>query len=207
MVFFLYFLTGIFMGRLSRRALEGYLEEGQPFVFKATGFSPQDPLFLWLEGGLGIVSSLAFLKFGGSLEGFIYATLSYFLLFLSLVDFKKYTIPDNILLCIAFLYLLNRSFGFIFLDWLSFYILFFMAFFLKISYLLVIRKNVLGWGDVKLFSLCGLWIPLESIPIFLLIAGSGGLFLHYIWHGKGWGKSIPLGPPICFALWVIVTCF
>ncbi|MDR0406997.1 MAG: A24 family peptidase [Holosporales bacterium] len=38
----------------------------------------------------------------------------------------------------------------------------------------LLRKPVLGGGDVKLLCLCSLWIPISILPIFLAIVGSVG---------------------------------
>lgn len=212
MTFFLSFLGGIFVGHIGAFSLQHYLKnpyfQGNcsfyDILFFPQNFVRHESLLLWLKGGTGFIFSLAFIQLGASFEGLIYAFLGFFLFFLSLVDFKKYIIPDNVLLCVSSLYLINENFCFIFSDWIKFYILFCVAFFLKIGYLLAIRKNVLGWGDVKLFSLCGLWLNGELIPTFLFITGSGGIFLGYLWRHKGWGNYFPLGPAICLALWIIM---
>lgn len=194
-----YFLGGLLIGRLGAFYL-------RPYIFPDASYV-QNSLVLWLEGGTGLIFSFVFMRFGLCIESMTYSFLGFLLLFLSLVDFKKYIIPDNVLLLIFSLYSLNENFCFIVVDWINFSSLFFVGFFLKIGYFLAIKKNVLGWGDVKLFSLCGLWIERDLIPVFLLITGIGGVLLYFLWRYKSWGEYFPLGPSICLALWIVIIWF
>jgi Flp pilus assembly protein protease CpaA len=64
-----------------------------------------------------------------------------------------------------------------------------------------LKRRLLGEGDVKLFCLCGLWIPVKLLPIFLMIVGSVGCLRCIITHKR----QIPFALPI-FCGWLFCAC-
>lgn len=54
------------------------------------------------------------------------------------------------------------------------------------------KKTIIGWGDIKLLTLCLLFIPLQSIPTLFFLSGSVGLILALLMRSK----EFPFAPAI-----------
>ncbi|MDR1267411.1 MAG: A24 family peptidase [Holosporales bacterium] len=61
-------------------------------------------------------------------------------------------------------------------------------------------KPLLGAGDMKLLSLCSLWLPVSSLPLFLILVGSVGCLRCWISHQR----RIPFAFPI-FCGWSVCS--
>lgn len=61
-----------------------------------------------------------------------------------------------------------------------------------------------GLGDVKLMAVAGLWLGLGPAPMLLVLAGLGGALLALVWRAAGLGREFPLGPPLAFALYLLL---
>ncbi|MCX7338003.1 MAG: A24 family peptidase [Alphaproteobacteria bacterium] len=69
-------------------------------------------------------------------------------------------------------------------------------------------EKPLGRGDEILFLICGLWISVEAIPVFLFMTGCigvGSFFLYQRTHPKT--RHFPFAPAILMALWVSLIFF
>lgn len=68
----------------------------------------------------------------------------------------------------------------------------------------VFKKNGLGWGDVVLLGMSGIWVPLAVCPLFLVMVGSGGA-LWGLMQSKS-RKNIPLASVIslCLAYYILI---
>jgi leader peptidase (prepilin peptidase)/N-methyltransferase len=64
-----------------------------------------------------------------------------------------------------------------------------------------LKRDGLGYGDLKLLAACGAWVGWQCLPLILTIASSVGLLLAVIFcRGEDLkGKSIPFGPPLALA--------
>lgn len=65
-----------------------------------------------------------------------------------------------------------------------------------------VKREAMGWGDIKFFAAAGLWlgIDLDRASLFLLIAGIAGIVLALAmkrWKGI---EEIPFGPSLALAL-------
>lgn len=65
-------------------------------------------------------------------------------------------------------------------------------------------REMLGLGDVKFFAAAGLWLPIETAPWFLGLAGIFGVIIGYVWRRGGGGKEFPFAPALCLSLMVCV---
>lgn len=61
-------------------------------------------------------------------------------------------------------------------------------------------REMLGLGDVKFFAAAGLWLPFETAPWFLALAGVLGVVLGFFWRRAGGGKEFPFAPALCASL-------
>lgn len=146
-----------------------------------------------------VVLGLVVIKFNLSLWFFVFNGA---LWWISFSDLQKGIIPDEALALLTLLYVWKINFSFFPTIGLRCCLFFFMAFFLKIAYHLVRKKEGLGWGDVKFLTVSGFWIPLAALPSFLFITGVAGVFLGIFWRFYVKKTVFPLGPAIAFSLWV-----
>ena len=64
------------------------------------------------------------------------------------------------------------------------------------------KISALGGGDAILMPLCGLWLSLEEVPVFLISAGACSLLAGILWRLK-WGMgTFPMAPAIFAGLGV-----
>jgi leader peptidase (prepilin peptidase)/N-methyltransferase len=76
---------------------------------------------------------------------------------------------------------------------------------IKYIFLAVTGRDGLGWGDVKLFAVAGVWLGHASsfIPLMVL-SGFLGIGMSLLWLLAGRGKVSPFGPAILAALFWLV---
>src|SRR5690606_8342699 len=65
----------------------------------------------------------------------------------------------------------------------------------------ILKKEALGFGDVKFFGMAGLWLGLSWLPIFMILSGLSGI----IW-GTGWrvvtrDPVFPFGPALILSFY------
>jgi len=150
------------------------------------------------------LSTLAFVD--SYLSVYFLATLALILSFILVIDIKHYIIPDSaqislFLLANILMYTMpEKSFvqgyaGFAFAIFI----------FYGIYYLsdVVLNKEALGFGDVKLFANVGLILGFLSFNYFLwVLTITSGLFLIFRLLSKKKNKLIPYGPFIVVSLWI-----
>lgn len=126
-------------------------------------------------------------------------------------DFKEFILPDGLIFlygCLGVLnfYLFPLSFyefsdyiiGSIFCGSVFWFIRIFMSYSLK--------KEALGFGDVKLAFAIGLWIGWMPIWFFMLLSVVIGLLIWCFYLLKGLNseeKFVPFGPALCISAWII----
>jgi leader peptidase (prepilin peptidase)/N-methyltransferase len=71
----------------------------------------------------------------------------------------------------------------------------------KYSFLFATKRDGLGWGDVKLFGVVGIWLmhPIYFAPL-LVFAGALGIVSAFMWRMAGKGNLFPFAPAIILAL-------
>ncbi|MBD2811002.1 prepilin peptidase [Xenorhabdus sp. Vera] len=131
------------------------------------------------------------------------------LLLLSVIDIKTYLLPDIITLPLLWLGLLFNIES----NWIpiksaiygaiSGYLFLWFLYWLCWSFL---KKEGIGYGDLKLTAAIGAWLGVEMIPILMLMASLSGLFGFIIIRLKR--KSYPdfmaFGPYLCLSAIVLV---
>ena len=128
----------------------------------------------------------------------IFSILSFIMLFvITGIDFKKGIIPDW---CLLLLFLSSAFWHQI--DMLSAMVCLVIA---LTIFLLVKNKKTedpIGYGDIKFISIAGFFIPLNSLPIFFMVTGAGGILLALLYRRK----YFPFGPAIALGLavtWIV----
>lgn len=119
--------------------------------------------------------------------------LPFFLLIgISFKDLKEGRIPDILLVSLGLLSVLQFEENHL----LSVIGLGLIGLALKKGYLTLKKQEGLGWGDVKMMTISGLWITPSEVPLFLLLTGVAGALTALI-YGR---RRFPLGPALAFAL-------
>ncbi len=75
---------------------------------------------------------------------------------------------------------------------------------LRLGYRSLYQKPGLGWGDVKMLAVCGLWLDTSTLAIFLILSGIFGMVTAGVWLWYGYGKRFPFAPSLALALALIL---
>ena len=76
-----------------------------------------------------------------------------------------------------------------------------VAFILRQGCMAVLKKDPLGWGDIKFFGAAGFWLGanLETFSHFLLVSGLTGVVIALIWRHVRKEAEFPFGPALLAA--------
>lgn len=121
---------------------------------------------------------------------------------IALVDLFFGIIPDGLNLSLGlfgFLWLLMGG-GDVYLGMVTAAGLLAFSLFLALIYSKWRKREVLGLGDVKLFTAAGFWLPVLFVPWFMAAAGLLGTIFGLLWKRLGGGKEFPFAPALCVAL-------
>lgn len=163
-----------------------------------------------LEMVTGIITLLTILSFGFSFEGFKVLGLIYWLIIIGIIDLDSTdiytnTIISGVLLGISFIIITAISEGSLINAWSC---LLGGLFGGGLIAIIVILTNGMGWGDVELFFMCGIFIGLKLTVLALLISFVIGAIVGVtlmLMKKKTRKDYIPFGPYIALA--VILTVF
>lgn len=114
------------------------------------------------------------------------------------VDLKRLMIPDKLLLVLTLLRFLE-SFP---QDTHLWAVLTLTATFagVKIGFEKLTKRLALGWGDVKLAGVCGLWMHLSEVPLFLCLTGLSGSLIGSVFLAIRRQRYFPLAPALVLVL-------
>jgi len=70
-------------------------------------------------------------------------------------------------------------------------------------------RSLVGTGDIVLCPFCGLWIRMEEIPVYFLLAGSVALLMGVIWRYRWKMPTYPLSVALLLGLGgtLLMRCF
>ncbi len=66
----------------------------------------------------------------------------------------------------------------------------------------LLKKESLGFGDVKFFIAAGMWLGLSYLPYFLLISGLIGIIIGTFWQKFKNEATFPFGPALIISLFI-----
>lgn len=148
-----------------------------------------------------------FFIFGLSLETLMIIALVPFLLSLLWIDLDHKILPDQLNL-IAFMLgllfvgltktdiIINHAIGMMIYPVL--------AWGLGLGMSKLLKKQALGFGDVKFFAVAGLWLGINPLPHFLILSGVLGVLLGVIWRSVKKEALFPFGPALIAAFFIIL---
>ena len=159
-----------------------------------------------IETVLGLIFVAIVYFYGFTVESVFFAILASELAILIVTDLECYIIPDGLqvalfVTAIAYrVYLLSDATSVIasstaglslglLLHYGSFYIL---------------KKDALGFGDVKFLCVAGAWLTIADFPAFLFFSGIIGIITGILWRINGKGKVFPFAPALAVSLFVNV---
>jgi len=67
---------------------------------------------------------------------------------------------------------------------------------------LVLKKEALGFGDVKFLAVAGIWLGLSYLSVFFILSGVIGIFWGGAWRLLGKGPIFPFGPALILSFYV-----
>lgn len=123
------------------------------------------------------------------------------LIIMMIIDYRHLLLPDLITLPLIWAGLLWNSshYGIVELNqavygavvgYLSLWITYWL-------YLVIRKREGLGFGDFKLSAALGAWLGIDSINFIMLIAPVIGIFTWYVRRPINHEKMIPFGPALC----------
>ncbi len=68
----------------------------------------------------------------------------------------------------------------------------------------VLKKDALGFGDVKFFGAAGMWLGLTALPMFCLLSGVIGVVFALLWRFIRKDPVFPFGPALIAAFYVLL---
>lgn len=64
----------------------------------------------------------------------------------------------------------------------------------------LLKKEALGFGDVKFFTVAGIWLGIAFLPVFLILSGVFGVGIGVIWKYFLKKDLFPFGPALIASL-------
>lgn len=65
----------------------------------------------------------------------------------------------------------------------------------------ILKRDALGFGDVKFFAVAGLWLGAGMLPVFLILSGILGCAFGIFWKKIKQKDIFPFGPALILALY------
>jgi len=156
----------------------------------------------------GVLSILVAWKFGVSLATLCALLLTWTLVALTLIDYDKQLLPDDLTLPLLWLGLLISFFN-VFTDTKSSLVGAMLGYMILWSvfqiFKIVTGKEGMGFGDFKLLAALGAWVGWELLPQIILLSSVVGAVTGIFMLATGLTKRqqpIPLGPYLAVAGWI-----
>lgn len=158
------------------------------------------PIFEFITGLLFVLS---YIKFGFSINLLISLIFCSILIIITISDLESYIIPDSVLIVgsimLFIIYLITyKTFAF---DHLADAIISFgFMYLVKLLGNLILRKESMGDGDIKLMAVVGMVIGYKNVIYALLLASYLGLpYAIYVMVKKNINHELPFGPFLSLA--------
>ena len=143
-----------------------------------------------------------YLLFGINVNSIILLTLSCLLLVIIVTDLEHYIIPDIIqilMLITGIIYVLFNDFSLI-NRFLSGLLYMSIGCALYYSFLKIVKKEALGFGDIKFMGIAGIFLGFGELNTFLLLSGLIGTTFGFAWTKITKNEIFPFGPALAIAL-------
>jgi len=68
----------------------------------------------------------------------------------------------------------------------------------------ILKKEALGFGDVKFFAAVGIWLGIPVLGYFCMIAGGIGVALGLVWKKITAEEVFPFGPALILSFYAVL---
>lgn len=162
--------------------------------------------------GLTLVACLAaFSSFGLSAAGLLFIFTIPFLVALLFIDMENMTLPNQLVLAVGVIggiHVLMKSVAYeslaiILAGVAGFFLFGGISWALKKIMGLILKKEALGFGDVKFFAVAGLWLGPENLAYFMMLSGLLGLVFGLTWRVVKKNKLFPFGPALIVSFYIL----
>ena len=137
----------------------------------------------------------------------LFCVVSVILMIIIVIDFEHYIIPDSMQLGVLFfgiIYMFAFG-GSLIATGFNIAIMTMLGAGLYYGALKFLKKEALGWGDVKFFAVAGLYIDIDHLSSFLMLSGISGILIAIWWRILGKGEAFPFGPSLCLSLYLCIA--
>lgn len=160
-----------------------------------------------IEISCAVLAVLVYLVYGMRVEAFIVLAALPFLVSLFVIDLRHMILPNVlvfILLVIGLFRLFYFSISEVFPDVSSFLMTYvagacafaLVSWGLGFIFSVVLKKEALGFGDVKFFFVAGFWLGVHALPVFMITSGLIAIFFALIWRFFLKSEVFPFGPAL-----------
>lgn len=156
----------------------------------------------------GVLALMSYFSFGFSVDLLFVLLALPFLLALFLIDLEKMILPNQLVLILYVLGLVRAVVLFPYPEW-AFLILYSfvyvgLAWGIATGAKFFLKKDALGFGDVKFFGVVGLWLGLPLLPYFMIGAGALAIFFAAFWSFRFGSKAFPFGPALILSFYCLL---
>jgi leader peptidase (prepilin peptidase)/N-methyltransferase len=165
--------------------------------------------------GLSLLACLGiYFTMGLSIKGMLLMAMVPFLISLLFIDLDFKILPNQLLIILAFLAALLLVYQGVFiikpydLGAFALDVILGALIYSGLVYLIgvtakkILRKETLGFGDVKFFALAGALLGLSNISSFFIVSGFLGIILGLYWKIIKKDEYFPFGPALILSLYV-----
>ncbi len=154
----------------------------------------------------------AFALMGMSVKLAIVLFLVPFLVALSVIDFEKMILPNQLVLitgCLGVLFIVVSALqdqNAMTLLWHGLAAIVYggIAWGLEKIMSALKKREALGMGDIKFMAVAGLWLGLEQLPLFFLLSGFAGVMIGFVWMVVKKNNLFPFGPALILSFYTIL---
>ena len=167
-----------------------------------TGISPRYPI---IEAVTGLLSGIIAWHFGATLQTLLALLFLWSLISLTMIDADHKYLPDQITLPLLWLGLLANSLGLYtslndavwgaIAGYMSLWSVYW-------AFLLITKKEGMGFGDFKLLAALGAWMGWQALPVIILLSALVGSIIGsiiLIINKQGRDTQLPFGPYLAAA--------
>ena len=168
-----------------------------------------------LELCCAVLCLITYFIYGLTYEAAFVFTAIPFLMALLVIDLRHMILPNQ-LVFILFLIGVARLFYFsvagVFTQASDMFVTYFLGavFYGFASWLVgftvtkILKKDSLGFGDVKFFIVAGLWLGIDVAPQFLILSGSLAILFAIIWQKLFKQRVFPFGPALIASFFALL---
>lgn len=147
--------------------------------------------------------------FGFTAEGLLCMACVPVLMSLFLIDIDHFILPNQLMLALfaagALRLMLGWTQGFDVMPYIVAALCYgFLSWGLGFAVEKALKKEALGFGDVKFFFVAGLWLGIDALPYFLMLSGVSGVIFALGWRYFKNTPVFPFGPALIASFYILL---